>query len=399
MTAAPNQAAEVGPTTPTLTARSTVLAAAMLTIMAPAVIAPSLPAMREAFAAVTGAEVLVRLVLTITSLAIGLSAPLAGMVADRVGRKPLLVSSLALFALAGVSGYFADTLGALLVTRAVLGVAVGGIMTAVSATITDWFDGPRRASFLGLQQAFAGIGGVVFLPLAGLLAAADPKSPFLIYACSAAILPFALLALREGRRHDELGPLLDEGRPERGTLRSIGGLYLLALLVTLAFYMAPTQLPFLLADLGAGPAVVGAVIAGTTLSSVGGALAFPRLRNRWHRNVLTAASIALLGIGWVLIGMADTVAQVLVGLLVGGFGVGFAVPNLNLRLGELAPAARRGRILSGLVTGIFLGQFLSPLIVQPLIAATGIGGAFLWTGIAMTTGAILAAITLLPTTN
>ncbi|MEU0873862.1 MFS transporter [Nocardia brasiliensis] len=381
---------------PGRTARATILAAAMLTVMAPAVIAPSLPAMREVFAGVAGADVLVRLVLTITSLAIGITAPLAGMTADRVGRKPLLVGSLALFAVAGAAGFFVDTLGVLLVTRALVGVAVGGIMTAVSATITDWFDGPKRASFLGLQQAFASIGGVVFLPLAGLLAASNWKSPFWIYAVSVAILPFALFALREQRRDKASEPtgVVEAGLPRPGIFRPIAGLYLLAFLVTLAFYMAPTQLPFLLAELGTGPAVVGAVIAATTLSSVAGALTFSPLRGRWTPSAITAASVALLGAGWVLVGTANSVAPVVAGLLVGGFGVGLAVPNLNLRLSDLAPAAGRGRILSGLVTGIFLGQFVSPLILQPLIRATSISGAFVWTGLAMLAGAALALLLL-----
>ncbi|MCE7010339.1 MFS transporter [Kibdelosporangium philippinense] len=78
-----------------------------------------------------------------------------------------------LYALAGTAGYFVNDLYVLLATRALLGVAVGGIMTAISATITDWFEGARRASFLGPQQAFASLGGVIFLPLAGVLAAVD----------------------------------------------------------------------------------------------------------------------------------------------------------------------------------------------------------------------------------
>ncbi|MFI6044435.1 MFS transporter [Nocardia sp. NPDC051321] len=390
MSAAPYEAVERESATPARIARATVLAAATLTVMGPAVIAPSLPAMREAFSAVAGADVLVRLVLTVTSLAIGLSAPLAGMAADRIGRKPLLVGSLALYAVAGAAGFFVDSIGVLLVTRALVGVAVGGIMTAISAIITDWFEGPKRATFLGLQQAFASIGGVVFLPLAGLLAASNWKLPFWIYGVSAVILPFALLALREQRRDKVSGPALDAAGPRSPIFRPIAGLYLLAFLVTLAFYMAPTQLPFLLAELHIGPALVGAVIAATTLSSVGGALAFPSLRGRWSPSVLTAASIGLLGIGWMLVGTASTVVQVVAGLLVGGFGVGLAVPNLNLRLSDLAPSASRGRILSGLVTGIFLGQFVSPLIVAPLIQLTSIGGAFLWTGIAMTVGAVIA---------
>ncbi|WP_282786022.1 MULTISPECIES: MFS transporter [unclassified Nocardia] len=398
MTAAPKTTQARGTDVPTRVARATLLAAATLTIMAPAVIAPSLPAMRAVFADTAGAEVLVRLALTITSLAIAISAPLAGAVADRVGRGPLLIGGLTLYAVAGVGGYFTDDLAVLLATRALLGVAVGGIMTAVSATITDWFDGPRRASFLGLQQAFASVGGVVFLPLAGLLAASNWKSPFWLYAASAVIVPFALVALRKTPRHSGSGADAGtaDGTPQR-VLGPVTGLYLLAFGVTLAFYMAPTQLPFLLADFGSGPAVVGTVVAATTLSSVLGALAFPALRRRWTAGVLTAASVALLGIGWLLVGTAATVPPVVIGLLIGGFGVGLAVPTLNLRLSELAPAARRGRVLSGLVSGIFLGQFLSPLVVAPLIAVTGIDGAFRWTGLAMVVGAALAAPALIRT--
>ncbi|MFE5507502.1 hypothetical protein ACFQ73_33375 [Amycolatopsis japonica] len=99
-----------------------------------------------------------------------------------------------------------------------------------------------------------------------------------------------------------------------------------------------------------------------------------------------------MGAGWLVIGTAGTVAQVVTGLLAGGLGVGFVVPNLNLLLAEAADPARRGRVLSGLVTGIFLGQFLSPLVVQPLVQGIGIAEAFTWTGIALGAGAALAAL-------
>ncbi len=375
---------------PARPARGTVLAAATLTIMAAAIIAPSLPQMRAAFAGTPGADVLVRLTLTVTSLAIAISAPLSGLVADRLGRRPLLVAGLVLYALTGTAGFAVGDLYLLLITRALLGVAVGAIMTAISAMITDWFDGPRRASFLGLQQAFAGLGGVVFLPLAGLLAAVSWQLPFLIYAAAALIVPFALLTLREAPRPER--PAAPSGHDGRRTTARVAGVYALALVATLVFYMAPTQLPFLLAGFGTGPVVTGAVIAGSTLTSAAGALAFPALRRRLTSATITTVSVALLGLGWLLTGTAGTVVQIAAGLLVGGAGVGLAVPNLNLRLTELAPPDRRGRILSGLVTGIFLGQFLSPLAVQPLVQAYGLAGAFTWTGVAMAAGAALSLI-------
>ncbi|GHH33598.1 MFS transporter [Lentzea cavernae] len=353
-----------------------VLASATLTIMAAAVIAPSLPAMGEVY----GEGVLVRLALTITALAIAVSAPLAGLVADRAGRKPLLTASLVVYALAGTAGYFVTSLPVLLVTRTVLGLAVGGVMTAVSALITDWFEGPDRTRFLGLQQAAASLGGVVFLPLAGVLAGIDWRLPFWLYSVA------ALMALAAATG-------LTAERPETGTReparfpRKAFGTYLLALIATLVFYMAPTQLPFLLRDLGASPAVVGFVIAGSTLTSVAGALLFPRLRS----SRTTAVSVVLLGVGWLVIGAGNGLALITAGLLVGGFGVGLVVPNLNTALANLASPEQRGRVLSGLVAGIFLGQFLSPLALAPLIHVTGIAQAFVWTGVATTiAGAALA---------
>ncbi|UMP05353.1 MFS transporter [Amycolatopsis sp. EV170708-02-1] len=373
---------------PTRRARGTVLAAAPLTIMAAAIIAPSLPAMREDFADTPGSGLLVRLALTVTSLAIAISAPLAGIVADRVGRRPLLLAGLGLYAVSGTAGFFVDDLYLLLITRAGLGLAVGGIMTAISTLITDWFTGERRASFLGLQQAFASLGGVVFLPLAGLLATVSWQAPFWIYSVSAVVAVFAIVSLREPVRDS---PSAREDGRSRLPARIVG-VYVLALVVTLVFYMAPTQLPFLLEGFGSGPAVIGVVVAGSTLTGVAGALAFPRLRGRRGPTAITTVSVALMGVGWLVIGTAGTVAQVVAGLLAGGLGVGLVVPNLNLLLAEFAHPAQRGRVLSGLVTGIFLGQFLSPLVVQPLVQGIGIAGSFIWTGIALGTGAALAAL-------
>ncbi|WP_078888414.1 MFS transporter [Streptomyces sclerotialus] len=383
---------------PTRAARAAVLASATLPLMAAAIIAPGLPAMSEEFAETPGGGLLVRFVVTITSLAIAVSAPLSGLIADRVGRRSLLVSGLVLYAVSGTAGFFATDLYVLLATRALLGVAVGGIMTAVSATVTDWFEGARRASFLGLQQAFASLGGVVFLPLGGVLAGVDRRAPFWLYAVSTAVAVLAFTALREGQRGGRgTGPGAGEPpprgqHPQRSGTGRIAGVYALAFAATLAFYMGPTQLPFLLQDFGSGPGVVGAVVAGSTLSGTFGALAFPYLRRRLAATAITAVAIALLGTGWLLVGTAGTVVHVLAGMLVGGTGVGLVVPHLNLRLSELAPDGRRGRVLSGLVTGIFLGQFLSPLALQPLIHAAGLAGAFTWTGGAMAAGAALTGL-------
>jgi MFS family permease len=359
---------------PTRTARGTLLATSMATIMAAAIIAPSLPAMSSYF----GSDVLVRLALTITSLAIAVSAPVAGRFADRWGRRRLLIGSLLLYAVAGSAGYFARDLAVLIATRILLGVAVGGMMTTVSALIADWFDGPRRASFLALQQAFASLGGVIFLPLAGLLAAANWRWPFWIYVVAALVVPFAISSVRDERRTRGVAVPLSE-RPTEWS--RVLGIYGLALGATLVFFMAPTQLPFLMASLGMGPVVTGIVVSASTVTGILGALLFPAARRRFTPATITAASVVLLGVGWLVIGSTASVVVVLVGLLIGGAGVGVVVPNLNLRLSELARSSQRAQVLGGLVSGIFLGQFLSPLVAQPLIHSVGIRTTFTASGL------------------
>lgn len=190
----------------------TLLLISTLTVMSGATLSPSLPAMREAFSDVANADVWVRLVLTLPTLFIVLSAPLAGVVTDKLGRKPLLIASTILYGFAGASGFVLESLWAILTGRALLGLAVGGIMISVTTLLTDYFDGKERANVLGLQGTFMNVGGILFLSLGGVLADVDWQLPFLIYLFAWLPLPAALYSLREPRRPDDQGEAV---RPAR----------------------------------------------------------------------------------------------------------------------------------------------------------------------------------------
>ena len=56
------------------------------------------------------------------------------------------------------------------------------------------------------------------------------------------------------------------------------------------------------------------------------------------------------------------------------------VPNLNVWLANETPAALRGRVLGGFTTALFLGQFLSAVVSQPVSAAVGLAGLYLSAG-------------------
>jgi MFS family permease len=150
-------------------AQATLLLASMLTVMAGATITPALPAIQREFSNVPNATVLVGLVLTMHGLFVAVGAPIIGALADKYGRRWLLLVSAVVYALAGGSGFVLDSLMAILASRAVLGLAVAGVMVTVTALITDYYEENRRETVLGRQAAFMSFGGVVLLPLAGVL--------------------------------------------------------------------------------------------------------------------------------------------------------------------------------------------------------------------------------------
>ncbi|MGL4610197.1 MAG: MFS transporter [Trueperaceae bacterium] len=351
--------------------KATLLASAMLTIMAGATIAPGLPGMLQHFQEIPNADLLVKLVITATALAVALFAPLAGLIADKFGRKSLLMFGLLLYVIAGTSGAWLESLHLILVGRALLGVAVAAIMTATNALISDYFTGPARASFIGVSSAFTSFGGVILLPLGGILADVGWHAPFWIYLASLLILPTAITVLFEPIRQGASQLVARDATFPHSLLFTI---YALAFLHMLVFYLGPTQMPFLLVEVGKlKPSQTGYAMGVFTLAGAVVALNYARLKTCVNFAQLAAFGFALLGVGWMMAGIANSLSLMLVGFIVSGLGGGMLIPNWTTWVSSFAPAHLRGRLLGGLTTSIFLGQFFSPLLAQPFIATFGLG--------------------------
>src|SRR5688572_26411750 len=166
------------------------LMAASLTTMANATISPALPGLERLFGEDPNAGILVRLLVPAPSLSVAIFAPFAGLVADRYGRRWMLLAGVILFVIAGCAGLFLPDLPTIFASRLVLGLAVALIMTAQTALIGDYFTGDDRSALSGLQISARNFGGLVFISLAGWIAATSPRLPFAIYGVAAAMLPW-----------------------------------------------------------------------------------------------------------------------------------------------------------------------------------------------------------------
>ena len=361
--------------------KTTLLLTSTLTVMSGATIAPSLPAMQEYFADVPNSALLVRLVLTIPALFIAIGGLFAGQLVDRLGRKPLLITSTLLYGLAGSSGFILNSLSTILVGRALLGLSVAGIMTGVTTLIADYYTGQSRANFMGLQVAFMGLGGVVFLSVGGFIADLNWRSPFLIYLSAWAILIAIALTLYEPKREVNNQTASSASKPSM-PISVLAMIYGVALFYMVAFYLIPVQLPFYLQSFdNSSASASGLAIAASTLASAIASLRYGFVKERlgFVSIVVTAFSVA--AVGYLIIGIAGSYNVVLIGLIIAGLGFGLLMPNLNVWLSSIVSDALRGRALGGLTTFFFLGQFLSPLVSQPVTNAIGLGKTYSFTGV------------------
>lgn len=355
----------------------TLLSGSSLSFLAATLLSPALPKMALDFQSVPNSEFLVKFILTIPTLFMVFGALFAGILLDRWKRKPILILSLTLYGLSGSIGFFLDSLIAILVSRALLGFAAAGVISSITTLISDYFTGTQRNKFLGYQGAFIGLGGVVFLLLAGWLAEINWRYPFLIYLYAFLILLGVLLTFDEPTIKDYTAEegILTEGLPF--PWKRVIAIYTIAFITIAVYFVLPVQLPFYLTTTSQiSSSLIGLAVAMPTLVSIFFSLQYFRIDSRLTYQIIAGIILLTLGVGFFIISSSWNYFVVLIGLSITGIGMGLFPPNTTIWLISLMPPAMRGRGLSGLFMAISLGAFFSPIIIQPIAQQAGLRSVF-----------------------
>ena len=330
-------------------------------------------------------------VVTAYSLPGILSAPLAGVLADRLGRKRVLVPTLVVFGLAGGSCALARSFPTLLVLRALQGVAAAPLVGLAVTLIGDRYDGAARTAAIGYNATALNVGTAAYPAVGGALASLAWFWPF---ALPLGALPVAAAVAWKLEpppiaRAQTLADYLSVARRRLADGQVLGVLAINFGIYVLLFGAFLTYVPELLDErFGAPPGVAGVVLALASVSSGLTATQLGRLSSVVPRRRLIQGSLlinagALAAIPWAPAPWAVGAAS-----LLSGVAQGLNQPALQARLTELASDASRGVILSlnGMV--LRLGQAVGPLLLGGALVLGGLDALFVAAaGIALLVGA------------
>lgn len=90
----------------------------------------------------------------------------------------------------------------------------------------------------------------------------------------------------------------------------------------------------------------------------------------------------MLGGGIFILSIAPDISMMIIGLIMIGIAFGLINATNMSWLGRIAPAHSRGKIFSGFTTILFLGELVSPIVIQPILKTGTLYDAYAFLGIA-----------------
>jgi predicted MFS family arabinose efflux permease len=307
----------------------------------------------------------ISLTMTATTLAIALSAPFAGAIADILGRKRVIAAAMIVATAPLIMIALAPGLHALIFWRFLLGLALPPIFTVVVAYIGEEWPPAQAMGAMGVYMAATSVGGFSGRFVSGVLAdLVGWRTGFLMIAAMtfACGLIVAALLPRE-RNFTRSKGLAETGRQMLGHLRNpqLLATYAVGFGTLFTFVALFTYVNFVLAapPFHLPPTLLGAIFV-TYLAGAVTVLGLGRAIARFGRRPLVLGAMAI----WIcgaLLTLAPTLPVIILGLAVAASG-GFIVQATSTGYVALTAESGRTSAIGFYATSYYIGGSVGGLL-------------------------------------
>jgi predicted MFS family arabinose efflux permease len=331
----------------------------------------------------------VSLTMSVTTLAVALVAPFAGVLADRIGRRKVIVAAIFILVLPTALIATAGSLNEILVWRFLQGLLLPPIFAVAVAYIGEEWPGDEVASVLGIYTAGSALGGFMGRLVTGIAAEhIGWRGAFLVLA--GVELVGALVAARYLPPERRFVPTAGLAGALRTMIRHFGNprivvTFGIGFTILFTFVALFTYVSFHLAapPYSLSPAALGSIF----VVYLFGVIVTPwssRFVLRLGRRKLAVLAIAL----WcasVVLTLAPSLPLILAGLALAA-ACGFVCQTLSQGFVTMTASAGRSSAIGLYVTIYYIGGSVGALLPAPAYAAWG------WPGCVALVIAVLAAM-------
>jgi len=319
------------------------------------------------------------LLITVFTLPGIVLTPVFGILADRFGRKKILVPSLILFGLAGGSCALVRNFQLLLFFRFLQGVGAASIGSLNATLIGDLFTGKNRMIAMGYNSSVLSIGTATYPTIGGTIALFGWYYPFLLplFAVPVGLLVLFSLKNPEPDNQQDFFKYLRDAWKSMKNIRVFT--YFTANLFTFIILYGAflTFLPIFIGNrFSTSPFLIGLVMSGMSVVTAITASQLGRLIRIFSDNRLLKFSFILYALGLLLIPFVHSLWFMVLPIVFFGLAHGTNIPIIQALIAGEAPMEYRGAFMSlnGMI--LRLGQTIGPLLMGAIYILWGISGIF-----------------------
>ena len=348
----------------------------LLVVMGVSSIAPALPAIVHDLGI---SNLDVAWLITAFSLPGMVIAPFTGILADRVGRKRIVVPAIFLFAIAGTACAFTRDFNILIICRVFQGMS-SAVMGSLNVTIIDdLYSGRRRSEAMGINASVLSIGTAGYPLIGGALVTLAWYYPFYL---SLLALPMGFVVLT-ALRNPEPDSREDFKSYLRGTWgylknKKVIAVYAAGIITFIIIYGAfLTYLAIYMDEaFDASGFTIGIFLSASSITTAVVASQLGRITRRLSEATLIKASFAIYGLSLMLIPLMPNLWLLLIPVLLIGIAQGINLPSILSMVAGLSPIEYRAVFMSINSSMIRLGQTVGPPLIGLLYVYRGADAAF-----------------------